>query len=772
MEVLYLNVIIILIFSIFFFFLKNQLQKKKTQFPLPPSPPSLPIIGHFHLLKGPKHRVLKSLSDKYGPIIYLRFGNRPTVVVSSPSLVEECLTKNNDIILANRPQFLLTDTFSYNKTSISFAPYGDLWRNLRRVTTIHVFSSFSLQQSATIRTEEIRSGVQKLFPDSKEYGNWIELNLSCFFEELVQSFIMKMVCGKKWSTSATLFRQIPALIVSNCDYFPMLRWIGFGGPNKKAIELRKQTDKFLQDLIDEGRTIRRCSSSTNHEQQQKTIIQVLLDLQEAEPDYYTDAVIKGTIQIMFTGGTDTSILTMQWVMTYLLNHPEVLEKARNEIDKHIPPGRLIEDLDLPKLSYLRCIINETLRLCPAVPLLLPRFPSEDCIISGYKVPKGTTILINAWAIHRDPSIWEEPTKFKPERFEGIEEGFKFMPFGKGRRSCPGNNLALRFVGLALATLIQCFEWQRLGTELVDLDEKAGITMRKDKPLKGLYRRIILNQKRDNKLPPSPPALPILGHLRLLKDPIHRSLQSISNKYGPIFYLRLGVRATLVVSSPSIAEECFTKNDIVFANRPQSLATKFLSYNNTTVGSAAYGDHWRNLRRVSAINIFSPLSLHNLSAIRVEEIRLTVKKLMSESDLETWKELDLNTLFMELVDNTIMRMTCGKRWYKSADIFKQIIPLTNKFDYFPILKWIGGFGGYLKKLKNLRRERDRVLQDIIDDCRRRNNGEGVGSIDKRKKTVVEALLSVQEAEPNYYTDDIIKGLILKKNKNGARRKSMA
>lgn len=194
---------------------------------------------------------------------------------------------------------------------------------------------------------------------------------------------------------------------------------------------------------------------------------------------------------MFIAGTDTSVVTMQWAMAYLLNHPEVLEKAREEIDNHTnKSGRMIEDSDLSELPYLRCIINETLRLCPAAPLLLPHFSSEDCTISGYKIPRGTTFIVNAWAIHRDPNLWEEPTKFKPERFEGIEagcEGFKFLPFGKGRRSCPGNNLALRFVGLTLGTLIQCFDWKRMGAEMVDLDEKDGLTMRKVKPLSGLYK---------------------------------------------------------------------------------------------------------------------------------------------------------------------------------------------------------------------------------------------------------------------------------------------
>lgn len=194
---------------------------------------------------------------------------------------------------------------------------------------------------------------------------------------------------------------------------------------------------------------------------------------------------------MFTAGTDTTSLTMQWAMSLLLDHPEVLEKAKIELKNKIPQGHLIEESDLPKLPYLSCITNETLRLFPAAPLLLPHFASEDCTINGYRVPKDTTLFVNAWAIHRDPNVWEEPTKFKPERFEGIElgsdQGFKFLPFGKGRRACPGNTLAMRFVGLVLGTLIQWFDWKRLGPEMVDLQEKGGLTIHKAKPLKALCR---------------------------------------------------------------------------------------------------------------------------------------------------------------------------------------------------------------------------------------------------------------------------------------------
>ena len=167
---------------------------------------------------------------------------------------------------------------------------------------------------------------------------------------------------------------------------------------------------------------------------------------------------------MLTAGRETSTLTTEWAMLLLLNHPKALQKLRTEIDNSVGHGRLVDESDIPKLPYLRCVVNETLRLYPAAPLLLPHQASEDCRVGGYDIPKGTIVLANAWAVHRDPKLWEEPEKFMPERFEGKglmdkeEFNSKFLPFGIGRRACPGANLGIRSVSLAVGTFIQCFDW--------------------------------------------------------------------------------------------------------------------------------------------------------------------------------------------------------------------------------------------------------------------------------------------------------------------------
>lgn len=182
---------------------------------------------------------------------------------------------------------------------------------------------------------------------------------------------------------------------------------------------------------------------------------------------------------------------MEWALSLLLNNPKTLVKAREEIEMEVGQSRLIEESDLGKLPYLHCIINETFRMCPPAALLVPHESSEDCTVAGFHNPRGTMLLTNLWAMQNDPRLWEKPTEFNPERFEqgpdqagktGSGFGFPFVPFGTGRRRCPGENLAMRLIPLALGSLIQCFEWERIGEELVDMSEGNGLTMPKAQPL--------------------------------------------------------------------------------------------------------------------------------------------------------------------------------------------------------------------------------------------------------------------------------------------------
>nr|VDD05779.1 unnamed protein product [Brassica rapa] len=246
-----------------------------------------------------------------------------------------------------------------------------------------------------------------------------------------------------------------------------------------------------------------------------------------------------------------------------------------------------------------------------------------------------------------------------------------------------------------------------------------------------YKLIFSSKKQRFNLPPSPPyALPILGHHLLIKPPVHRLFHRLSKTYGPIFSLRVGYRRTVVISSSSLASECFTgQNDVLISNRPCFLTAKYVAYNYTTVGTAPYGDHWRNLRRVCSLEILSSNRLTNFLHIRKDEIRRMLTRLSREVD----KEIELEPLLSDLTFNNIVRMVTGKRYYgdqvhneEEANLFKK-----------------------LKKVRAVGEAMDEILQRLLDECRR----------DKDGNTMVNHLLSLQQQEPEYYTDVTIKGLML-------------
>lgn len=200
------------------------------------------------------------------------------------------------------------------------------------------------------------------------------------------------------------------------------------------------------------------------------------------------------VQNMFTAGTDTSASTVEWAMAELIRHPKMLAQAQLELDSVVGRDRLVSDLDLPQLGYLQAVVKETFRLHPPTPLSLPRMAADSCQINGYQIPKGSTLLVDIWAIGRDPNEWAGPLEFRPDRFlPGGEKAhvdvrgnnFEAIPFGAGRRICVGMALGLRMVQLLTATLVHSFDWvltNGLSPDKLNMDEAFGLTLRRAQPL--------------------------------------------------------------------------------------------------------------------------------------------------------------------------------------------------------------------------------------------------------------------------------------------------
>ncbi|CAA0832816.1 Cytochrome P450 81D1 [Striga hermonthica] len=468
------------------------LSKVKKIHRLPPIPaPAIPVLGHLHLLKRPLHRTFHHFSQKHGPIFSLSLGSRRMVVVSSAAMAADCSSGANDIILCNRPHVLVGEHIGYRHSTVSDAPYGPRWRNLRRMASEEVLSPARLNAFSKIREDEIRRIAQTLIRRRDRRYAKVELRPIIF--EFIFNSVTRMLAGKRYRNEkekkekeslGERFREMVSEVLEHAqsanpeDFIPFLRWIDYRGLEKKMATLAQKLDDFYTGLLEEHRRDNKSNASS--------VIGHLLSLQESDPEFYTDQIIKGFITNIMIAGTESSAGTIEWAMSLLLNHPQLLRKAQSELDSRVGPNRLLEEQDLPHLPYLANIVLETLRMFPAGPLMVPRESSADCKVGGFDVPRGSILMVNAWAIQRDPDVWAEPTRFKPERYD-VDQVQKLIAFGMGRRACPGAGLAQRMVGLGLGVLVQCFDWERVGKEEVDLGEGGGLTMLKLEPLEAMCR---------------------------------------------------------------------------------------------------------------------------------------------------------------------------------------------------------------------------------------------------------------------------------------------
>jgi len=200
------------------------------------------------------------------------------------------------------------------------------------------------------------------------------------------------------------------------------------------------------------------------------------------------------LQNLLTAGTDTASSAIEWAVTELIRHPDILKKAQQEIDSVVGRDRLVSEADIPKLPFFQAVIKENFRLHPSTPLSLPHMASEECVVGGYRIPKHATLLVNIWGMGRDPKIWPNPLEFNPARFlpggeaQHIDvrgKNFELIPFGYGRRICAGTSMGIRVVQSTVAALIHAFDWALPGAqtaEKIDMEELFGISLQKAVPL--------------------------------------------------------------------------------------------------------------------------------------------------------------------------------------------------------------------------------------------------------------------------------------------------
>lgn len=354
--------------------------------------------------------------------------------------------------------------------------------NAKRVLSFH-----------QVREEEVANMVETISKSSTATVHLSEIILN-----LLANLMSRVAMGKNYvenyGDGKKLAMEINELFgcFSVGDYFPWLGWIDvITGLDARIKRNARGFDAFL-DLVIEDHLSRRVPTDGEDGKMDGDFVDLLLQVQmNSTLDIpFTQDNLKAIILDMYAAGVDTTYATIEWAMAELMKHPKLMKKAQKEIREIVGKKQKVEEEDLQQMNYLKCIIKETLRLHPPAPLLVPHESTKNTKVHGYHVPSKTRVLINAWAIGRDPKSWENAESFLPERFlnnpvDYKGQDFEFIPFGAGRRGCPGLVFAIATAELAIANLLYWFDWELPGNsrkEEIDMSEASGIAIHKKSPL--------------------------------------------------------------------------------------------------------------------------------------------------------------------------------------------------------------------------------------------------------------------------------------------------
>nr|ATG29995.1 CYP750C26 [Taxus chinensis] len=451
---------------------------------LPPGPIPWPIVGNLHQLGKLPNRNLEELAKKHGPIMLMKLGSVPAVIVSSSAMAKEVL-KTHDLVFASRPESAAGKYIAYNYKDIVFSPYGPYWRQMKKICVVELLNARRIESLRSVREEEVSVIIRSVWEKSKQGA--VAVNLSKTLSSLTQGLMLQIFSSNDdgGNSSVTAIKEMMSEVSETAgafnigDYFPWMDWMDLQGIQRRMTKAHDYFDQVITKIIEQHQRTRAMEDT----QQPKDIIDALLQMENTDGVTITMENIKAVVLGIFLGGAETTSTTLEWAMSAMLENPEVAKKVQEEIESVVGRERVVKESDLGSMEYLQCVVKETMRLYPAVPLLIPHESTQDCTVNGYFIPERTRILVNAWAIGRDPTVWDDALAFKPERFLGrnvdLQKGkefFDMVPFGAGRRGCPGASMAVVTMELALAQLMHCFQW-RIEGEL-DMSERFAASLQR------------------------------------------------------------------------------------------------------------------------------------------------------------------------------------------------------------------------------------------------------------------------------------------------------
>ncbi|XP_021600483.2 cytochrome P450 83B1 [Manihot esculenta] len=470
---------------VFLFLLKKNKTTKK--YHLPPGPKGLPIIGNLHQLYFCiPHKRIWELSKHYGPIMTLRMGTRPAIVVTSAKLAKDIM-KTYDLNFCSRPALVGSHKLSYDGLDVVFSPYGEYWREMRKITVVHLFNSIRSSTFRHIREDEVSRLMSKVCESAAASKPF---DMSEAMLALGNNVTLRAATGKRCDVEDRLTRLVSETQAMFAGFFfsDYIPYVGkiidtLSGLLPRLNKNFSEFDVLYQDIIDEHLQGKAPKSECEN------LVEVLLKLykENAYKIQLTFAHLKAILMNVFIAGTDTSASAVVWAMCLLMKNPEIMRKTQEEIRSVIGKKGFVNEDDLQKLPYYKAMVRETMRLEPAAPMLVPRETIEDCKLGGYDIPAKSIVYVNNWAVGRDPEAWENPHEFRPERLleSGIDvkgNDYELTPFGAGRRICPGYFMGMSNVELSLANFLYRFDWEMPpGMKADDIDfndVRPGIVVHK------------------------------------------------------------------------------------------------------------------------------------------------------------------------------------------------------------------------------------------------------------------------------------------------------
>ncbi|CAM6091956.1 unnamed protein product [Calypogeia fissa] len=465
---------------------------KNRKLNLPPMPKGgLPLLGTMLRTRGPQaHRIILDICHELSsPIIALKTGLKYFIVVTSPEMAYEALIKNSQVY-SSRPKFLSRLNYTGFR-SVNSALYGPYWREIRKNMVTQVLSTSKVASFLPFREMEMNNLIQRLRDQAKKNDNVVPVRSNC--RHTVFAILLHVCFSKAFELAVieqldVILRRILDLLAPQViDFLPFIQIVNKKHKNE-CQQLLKDTRELFAPLIEEHRMLRQGGKPVGDYVDSLLVLQQKMDLKETD--------VLGLIGEVLAGGTDTTANTIEWIMASLVQYPEIQAKVYAELKSVVPDGKVVSEEDVEKMPYMHAVVKESLRQHPPLPFGITHGVTEQTTLRGHDIPEDAMLLFHIQAWQNDPEIWDQPEKFIPERFLSPTpdpdldmtgshgpRSMQFIPFGAGRRICPGMNLALKHVHLIIARMVQSFEWSSPNPgEDVDFAEKLEFNVIMVNPL--------------------------------------------------------------------------------------------------------------------------------------------------------------------------------------------------------------------------------------------------------------------------------------------------